>query len=125
MPDSGVLDVKAIFVRRIFMSRHRPIVAVCLLVLMAQYLLVPTRAWAQAPADGTGNSSAAPQDNTQTFLDPPKVDLPRERTGVNQNKVLNLALRDAITMALENNLDIQIEKDNIKIAEYNLLAAFG
>ncbi len=61
------------------------------------------------------------QGATQT----PLVNLPTDRVGVDATKQMKLSLRDAITMALESNLDIQIEKDNVKIAEYNLLSAQG
>ncbi|MCS6885239.1 MAG: TolC family protein [Acidobacteriota bacterium] len=53
------------------------------------------------------------------------VNLPTERIGIDSSKQLKLSLRDAIAMALERNLDIQIERDNVRIAEHNLLAAQG
>src|SRR5205809_6268700 len=99
------------------MTWHKRRIAVGLLFLMASYIL-PVRVWAQSGADSSVNKSA--QDSGQLVPDNPKVNLPRERTGVDDNKRLEISLRDAISMALEHNLDIQIEKDNIKIAEYNL-----
>ncbi|MEW6732715.1 MAG: TolC family protein [Acidobacteriota bacterium] len=74
---------------------------------------------------GIVQTPAAQDNQTSESVPPPKVELSRERTGVDPNKTLNLSLREAVTMALEHNLDIQVEKDNIKIAEYNLLAALG
>lgn len=67
------------------------------------------------------NGVAFAQGATQT----PLINLPTDRVGVDATKQMKISLRDAITMALERNLDIQIEKDNVKIAEYNLLSAQG
>jgi outer membrane protein len=106
------------------MTWHKRIVAVCLLALFMNTLALPVRAQEPKAGDSGGVVTGA-QDNSQTLPEPPKVNLPRDRTGVDQNKVLNLSLRDAISMGLEHNLDIQVERDNIKIAEYNLLSAYG
>jgi len=54
-----------------------------------------------------------------------KANLPENRVGIDPSKVLSISLNDAIKQALEHNLDIQIEADNIKIAEHNLEAAQG
>ncbi|MBL8151071.1 MAG: TolC family protein [Blastocatellia bacterium] len=64
-------------------------------------------------------------DNRQVIPPPVKVDLPTDRTGVDPTKKLQLSLKDAISMALQQNLDVQIERDNVKIAEYNLLGSLG
>ena len=47
------------------------------------------------------------------------------RVGVDMANQRSLTLNDAITRALENNKDIEVTRKNVKIAEYDLLAAQG
>lgn len=47
------------------------------------------------------------------------------RVGVDVNRQRPLALRDALSMALENNKDIEVARENVRIAEFNLLGAKG
>ena len=47
------------------------------------------------------------------------------RVGVDSAEQKPLALREAITMALQNNKDIEVARDNVKIAEYDLLTVRG
>lgn len=47
------------------------------------------------------------------------------RVGVDMTDQLPLGLTEAITMALENNKDIEVTRKNVKIAEYDLQAARG
>ena len=47
------------------------------------------------------------------------------RVGVDMTDQRSLTLTDAITLALENNKDIEVTRKNVKIAEYDLLAARG
>jgi outer membrane protein len=47
------------------------------------------------------------------------------RVGVDASKKINLTLRDAITQALENNRDIEIEKINVQMNEFDLRANYG
>jgi HAE1 family hydrophobic/amphiphilic exporter-1 len=47
------------------------------------------------------------------------------RVGVDPAEQKPLALREAITMALQNNKDIEVARDNVKIAEYDLLTVRG
>ena len=47
------------------------------------------------------------------------------RVGVDMTDQLSLTLNEAITMALENNKDIEVTRKNVKIAEYDLQAARG
>ncbi|MEP7271013.1 MAG: TolC family protein [Acidobacteriota bacterium] len=48
-----------------------------------------------------------------------------QRVGVDLTQRVRLTLRDAITMALENNRDIEIERLNVKLNEFDLRAANG
>jgi outer membrane protein len=44
----------------------------------------------------------------------------QERVGVDPNQILRLSLHDAILMVLQNNNDIQVQRTNVQIADYNL-----
>lgn len=48
-----------------------------------------------------------------------------QRAGVANDKQTILTLRDAVTMALENNRDIEIERLNTQLSEFDLRAAKG
>ena len=47
------------------------------------------------------------------------------RVGVDADEQQPLTLREAIALALANNKDIEVARDNVKIAEYDLLSAHG
>jgi HAE1 family hydrophobic/amphiphilic exporter-1 len=56
----------------------------------------------------------------------PQKPLPElNRVGVDMNRQRPLALRDALAMALENNKDIEVARENVRIAEFDLLGAQG
>ncbi|HYE74497.1 MAG TPA: TolC family protein, partial [Blastocatellia bacterium] len=48
-----------------------------------------------------------------------------ERIGVDSAKRLTLSLREAVMLALENNRDIEIERENVRMTEADLRAAQG
>jgi HAE1 family hydrophobic/amphiphilic exporter-1 len=50
---------------------------------------------------------------------------PLSRVGVDTNEQQPMTLRDAIALALANNKDIEVARDNVKIAEYDLLSVRG
>jgi outer membrane protein len=50
---------------------------------------------------------------------------PLSRIGVDTNDQQPLTLREAIALALTNNKDIEVARDNVKIAEYDLLSTRG
>jgi outer membrane protein len=74
--------------------------------LVCSLLLAPT-ALAQ---------DAAPQ--AEAVAPPPRV-------GVDASKRVTLTLRDAIMLALENNRDIEIERENVRMTEADVRAAQG
>jgi HAE1 family hydrophobic/amphiphilic exporter-1 len=47
------------------------------------------------------------------------------RVGVDMDRQKPLSLRDALSMALENNKDIEVARHNVKIAEFDLEGAHG
>jgi len=50
---------------------------------------------------------------------------PLSRVGVDTNDQQPMTLREAIALALTNNKDIEVARDNVKIAEYDLLSTRG
>src|SRR5689334_16393456 len=47
------------------------------------------------------------------------------RVGVDMDQQHPISLREALSMALENNKDIEVARQNVKIAEFDLLGAHG
>src|SRR5688500_14856955 len=47
------------------------------------------------------------------------------RVGVDMNRQRPLALREALSLALDNNKDIEVARENVRIAEFDLLGAQG
>jgi outer membrane protein TolC len=50
---------------------------------------------------------------------------PLSRVGVDTNEQQPMTLREAIALALANNKDIEVARDNVRVAEYDLLSARG
>ena len=56
----------------------------------------------------------------------PQKPLPElTRVGVDMNRQHPLSLREALSMALDNNKDIEVARQNVRIAEFDLLGAQG
>ncbi|HET6850713.1 MAG TPA: TolC family protein [Pyrinomonadaceae bacterium] len=56
----------------------------------------------------------------------PQKPLPElNRVGIDVNQQRPLSLREALAMALENNKDIEVARENVRIAEFDLLGAKG
>ncbi len=69
-------------------------------------------------------SSAVPgQDNSQSAIRNPQSS--DKRVGVDSNKRVMLTLRDALLMALENNRDIEVERLNVQMYEFDVRSAEG
>src|SRR5262245_2317852 len=68
---------------------------------------------------GQGNPQSQ---NPQTAIRDPQSDV---RIGVNPSKRVALTLRDAMSMALENNRDIEVERLNVQMNGFDLRAAQG
>lgn len=77
--------------------------------------------------------SAVAQDVKQLSVPPvapdfraPQKQMPElNRVGVDMNRQRPLALRDALSMALANNKDIEVARENVRIAEFDLRGAHG
>jgi hydrophobic/amphiphilic exporter-1 (mainly G- bacteria), HAE1 family len=100
------------------------------LLVLAIVVSVASTAMAQQPA-----ASPSPETDTIKELPVPTVapqfraaqkPLPElNRVGVDMNRQRPLALRDAIALALENNKDIEVARQNVRVAEFDLLGAQG
>lgn len=51
--------------------------------------------------------------------------IPQRTVGIDPNKVFSWSLRDAVLTALERNVDIQLERENVRLAEFDLYGARG
>ena len=57
---------------------------------------------------------------------PPQKPMPElNRVGVDMDRQRPLSLRDALSLALENNKDIEVARENVRIAEFDLLGVKG
>ncbi|MEK7832676.1 MAG: TolC family protein [Acidobacteriota bacterium] len=62
--------------------------------------------------------------NTQT-QQPVARPIPQRTVGLDPGKVARWTLRDAILAALDKNVDIELERENTRLAQYDLFAAQG
>jgi HAE1 family hydrophobic/amphiphilic exporter-1 len=88
-------------------------------VLLAIVLLITPAAFAQ---DNPQSSSVG----INNGRNPQSVNPQSEaRVGINPSKRITLTLRDAMLMALENNRDIEVERLNVQMNEFDVRAAQG
>jgi outer membrane protein len=76
----------------------------------------------------TPGAPAAQDANSQNLITQPIAQSPEvghQRTGVDLSQVQALSMQDAITLALQNNLDIEQYREGVQISSYNLLALRG
>ena len=96
----------------------RILFAAKLFVVLTTLMLVP-QAYAQ---EATNPQSALRSDGRNPQSSSPQSD---RRVGVDTAKRVPLALRDAILMALENNRDIEVERLNVQLTEFDVRASDG
>ena len=79
----------------------------------------------QQPGQVTGQQQNPPAQNsiTQPIAASPPVS--RDRVGIRPGETQSLALQDAISQALQNNLDIEQFRQGVRIAEYSLFSLRG
>lgn len=105
--------------------------AVNLVLAVALMCAIGAHARAQEPTAAPSPSPVADQ-----LLNVPSVAIdyranesqplpPLSRVGVDTNEQQPLTLREAIALALANNKDIEVARDNVKIAEFDLLSVHG
>ncbi|HJQ70975.1 MAG TPA: TolC family protein [Blastocatellia bacterium] len=73
--------------------------------------------------DPQQTTPGAPNPITQPLALSPEVT--RQRVGVKEGVVETMSLQDAITRALQNNLDIEVFRQGVQAAQYNLFATRG
>jgi outer membrane protein len=88
----------------------------------AQDGVVARQALGIAPATATG-SAQTQNPITQPLALSPEV--PKTRIGVNPGEVAPLSLQDAITFALQNNLDIEQFRQGVRISQFSLNSLRG
>ncbi|MGZ8843538.1 MAG: TolC family protein [Pyrinomonadaceae bacterium] len=84
-----------------------------------------TQAHAQQPATPPSPELQVPAVAVDYRADPTRPMPPLARVGVDTAEQQPLMLREAIALALRNNKDIEIARDVVKIAEFDLLTARG
>ena len=98
-------------------------------VLLAAQTPTPT----PSPTPPTSNSNLTPitglpgdpQPNLSNFAVPNRPLPSAERVGVDQMNQMSLTLDEAVTLALQNNNDVDNSRIGVKIAEFNLRASQG
>src|SRR5438552_5426068 len=89
-------------------------------------LKAPARAQEPSPTPSPQQQTLSVPSIATDYRANPNKPLPSlNRVGVDTAEQKPLALREAITMALQNNKDIEVARDNVKIAEYDLLTVRG
>lgn len=90
------------------------------------FLLVLTSACGFAAAQEPSQIKQLPVPPVAPDFRAPQKPLPElTRVGVDMNRQRPLALRDALSLALANNKDIEVARENVRIAEFDLLGARG
>jgi len=113
-------------------SAARTILRLASLIALV-FALANSNAFAQEPAPSPVPS---PMVSAQQTLKVPTVTIDYRadanqplpvlsREGVDTNEQQPMTLREAIALALTNNKDIEVARDNVKIAEYDLLSTRG
>ncbi|HEU4507943.1 MAG TPA: TolC family protein [Pyrinomonadaceae bacterium] len=99
-------------------------------ILAILMLVASVGALAQEPAAAPSPSPSRIQQIPVPKIAPefraPQKPLPElSRVGVDMNRQRPLSLREALALALENNKDIEVARENVRIAEFDLLGAQG
>jgi outer membrane protein len=102
---------------KVLMLRPRQFTSLVLSLTCA--LLMPLTAMAQTPVP--------PQQPAQqpTIQSPESPPIPERSIGLEPGKVVRWTKRDAVLAAFENSIDIELEKTNVRNAQWTLLAAQG
>ena len=83
--------------------------------------MLPFRAFSQAPQTSDQSASQAPLTNASAQAG----NVEGSRVGIDAGRPLSFTMFDAIKMALENNREVEVERLNVKQAEFDLFAAKG
>lgn len=78
------------------------------------------------PAAAQDQNAAPPAVQSQSQPTPPiSRPIPERTVGLQPGKVVRWSLRDAVVLALEKNVDIELERENVRLAQYDVFAAQG
>jgi outer membrane protein TolC len=105
-------------------------VQIALLLAAVLFALTPAVSAQDAAVSPSPTGSAQQSPKVPTVATDFRADAnqplpPLSRVGVDTNDQQPLSLREAIALALTNNKDIEVARDNVKIAEYDLLSTRG
>jgi outer membrane protein len=102
------------------MSRYlaTPALAACFML----FTVLAAAAQTPAPAQQTNPQTPQQQDAQNPPLSRP---IPERTIGLEPGKVVSWTMRDAILAALDKNVDIEIEREKVRLAQWDLLAAQG
>ena len=99
-------------------------IAFCL-TLTNSTTLAQTPAPSSTPAISAESTFTVPPSAVDYRADTTRPMPPLTRVGVDSAEQQPLTLREAISLALQNNKDIEVARDNVKIAEFDLLTVRG
>src|SRR5947208_6384721 len=111
-------------------SAARTILKTLTLICLGLFFFANASVFAQIPASSIPSPTpdqavTVPTVATEFHANSGKPLPPLTRVGVDLNEQKPLTMREAITMALRNNKDIEVARDNVSIAEADLLTARG
>src|SRR5262245_31934585 len=101
--------------RRITSLNLRPCLTVFCAIFCASLISMP------AAAQDTQATQSTPIDTKDIVARP----IPQRTVGLEPGKIVKWTLRDAILAAYEKNVDIELEKENVRMIQYDLIAAQG
>jgi HAE1 family hydrophobic/amphiphilic exporter-1 len=87
-------------------------------------VFVTTQVSAQQPAPAQ-QPVPAQQNNTQNVEQIVSQPIPQRTIGLEPGKIVRWTQRDAIIAALEKNVDIELERENVKLAQFDVFSAQG
>jgi HAE1 family hydrophobic/amphiphilic exporter-1 len=76
-----------------------------------------------AAGSGIVRAQTPPAATSQTRSDPAYIS--KQRVGVDENQIERLSLQDAIALALQKNLDLEMARESVQVARYSVFAASG
>ena len=119
-----MIKSKTTFVRQFYRGLALPpVLAVILCVLVAQIVLAQESSPSPTPSPATENLSVP---NIAPDFRPDQKPLPDlGRVGVDMEHQRPLSLREALAAALQNNKDIEVARQGVKIAEFDLKGSRG
>src|SRR5262245_59621173 len=101
--------------RRITSLNLAPCLTVFCAIFCASLISMP------AAAQDTQATQSTPIDTKDIVARP----IPQRTVGLEPGKIVKWTLRDAILAAYEKNVDIELEKENVRMIQYDLIAAQG